>query len=174
MGCHFLLQGIFWTQESNQRLLSLLHWQAGSLTLAPPEADHACEVHPCRKEEGSGLACRAHQGRRRHLTGPSVPATEGPGDGISPGPTKAFPLWLRLWSSQAGRRMSWETALLKLGQNDFGCRPGSSATWCAGRQDGGEHGVGGWAGGGAGSDVCEGSSQWPEKWAILSPRAGMP
>ena len=30
VGCHFLLQGIFSTQGSN---LSLLHWQASSLTL---------------------------------------------------------------------------------------------------------------------------------------------
>ena len=32
-GCHFLLQGIFPTRG----LLCLLHWQAGSLPLAPPE-----------------------------------------------------------------------------------------------------------------------------------------
>ena len=32
----FLPQGIFLTQESNLRLLCLLHWQAGSLPLAPP------------------------------------------------------------------------------------------------------------------------------------------
>ena len=31
MGCHFLLQGIFWTQGSN---LHLLYWQAGSLPLS--------------------------------------------------------------------------------------------------------------------------------------------
>ena len=36
MGCHALLQGIFQTQGSNPRLLCLLHWQAGSLPLAPP------------------------------------------------------------------------------------------------------------------------------------------
>ena len=36
MGCHFLLQGIFPTQGLNPRLLCLLHWQAGSLPLAPP------------------------------------------------------------------------------------------------------------------------------------------
>ena len=36
MGCHFLLQGIFPTQESNLCLLCLLHCQAGSLPLAPP------------------------------------------------------------------------------------------------------------------------------------------
>ena len=36
VGCHSLLQGIFLTQESNLHLLSLLHWQAGSLPLAPP------------------------------------------------------------------------------------------------------------------------------------------
>ena len=36
VGCHFLLQGIFPTQGSNPCVLSLLHWQAGSLPLAPP------------------------------------------------------------------------------------------------------------------------------------------
>ena len=36
VGCHFLLQGIFPTQESNPCLLCLLHWQGGSLPLAPP------------------------------------------------------------------------------------------------------------------------------------------
>ena len=36
MSCHILLQGIFPTQESNSPLLCLLHWQAGSLPLAPP------------------------------------------------------------------------------------------------------------------------------------------
>ena len=35
--CHYaLLQGIFPTQGSNPGLLCLLHWQAGSLPLAPP------------------------------------------------------------------------------------------------------------------------------------------
>ena len=34
MGCRALLQGIFPTQESNPRLLGLLHWQAGSLPLS--------------------------------------------------------------------------------------------------------------------------------------------
>ena len=35
VGCHFLLQGIFPTQGSNPKLLFLLHWQVGSLSLAP-------------------------------------------------------------------------------------------------------------------------------------------
>ena len=35
-GCHALLQEIFPTQGSNPHLLCLLHWQAGSLPLAPP------------------------------------------------------------------------------------------------------------------------------------------
>ena len=37
VGCHSLLQGIFPTKASNPRLLRLLHWQAGSLPLAPPQ-----------------------------------------------------------------------------------------------------------------------------------------
>ena len=36
VGCDALLQGIFMTQGSNPYLFHLLHWQAGSLLLAPP------------------------------------------------------------------------------------------------------------------------------------------
>ena len=35
-GFHALLQGLFQTQGSNPSLLCLLHWQMGSLPLAPP------------------------------------------------------------------------------------------------------------------------------------------
>ena len=53
VGCHALLQGIFLTQELNPCLLSLLHWQAGSLPLAPPGIPHCwweCKaVQPLRK-----------------------------------------------------------------------------------------------------------------------------
>ena len=35
-GCHFLLQGIFPTQESNPHLLCLLQCQVGSFTIKPP------------------------------------------------------------------------------------------------------------------------------------------
>ena len=34
--CRVFLQGIFLTQRSNSHLLHLLHWQPGSLPLAPP------------------------------------------------------------------------------------------------------------------------------------------
>ena len=37
VGCYALLQDIFLVQESNLRLLCLLHWQEGSLLLVPPE-----------------------------------------------------------------------------------------------------------------------------------------
>ena len=37
VGCHALLQGIFPTLGLNPRLLCLLHWQVGSLLLAPPD-----------------------------------------------------------------------------------------------------------------------------------------
>ena len=36
MGFHALLQGLFQTQGLNPSLLHLLHWQMGSLPLAPP------------------------------------------------------------------------------------------------------------------------------------------
>ena len=42
VGCHFLLQGTFPTQGSNPSLLGLLHWQVGSLPLAPPEKPLTC------------------------------------------------------------------------------------------------------------------------------------
>ena len=35
VGCHALFQGIFPTQGSNLHFLCLLHWQVGSLPLAP-------------------------------------------------------------------------------------------------------------------------------------------
>ena len=36
MSCHALLQGIFPSQGSNPHLFCLLHWEVGSLPLAPP------------------------------------------------------------------------------------------------------------------------------------------
>ena len=41
MGCHFLLQGSFWTQGLNPCLLTLLHWQTGSLSLSHPGSPSA-------------------------------------------------------------------------------------------------------------------------------------
>ena len=38
VGCHAVLQEVFLTQELNPHLLGVLHWQAGSLPLAPPKA----------------------------------------------------------------------------------------------------------------------------------------
>jgi len=38
VGCHAILQGIFLTQGSNLHLLCFLHWQVGSLLLAPQSA----------------------------------------------------------------------------------------------------------------------------------------
>ena len=40
--CHALLQGIFKTQGWNLCLLCLLHWQVGSLPLAPPGKPYMC------------------------------------------------------------------------------------------------------------------------------------
>ena len=49
VGYHFLLQGIFPTQGQNPNLFSLLHWQAGSLLLAPPRKP-TIYVIPCKSE----------------------------------------------------------------------------------------------------------------------------
>ena len=40
VGCHGLLQRIFPNQGSNPHLLCPVHWQAGSLPLAPPGKPH--------------------------------------------------------------------------------------------------------------------------------------
>ena len=40
VGCHALLQGLFLTQGSNLGLLSLLHWQMGSLPLEISTCNH--------------------------------------------------------------------------------------------------------------------------------------
>ena len=58
--CCFLLQGIFPTQGSNLRLLCLLHWQAGSLPLAP-----AGKPQRPRKQRRLGHT-EGHQGPRGH------------------------------------------------------------------------------------------------------------
>ena len=46
VGCHALLQGIFPTQGLNLCLLCLMHWQAGSLSLAPPGQGLILETEP--------------------------------------------------------------------------------------------------------------------------------
>ena len=43
VGCHALLQGIFLTQGLSLCLLQVLHWQAGSLPLAPPGCGNSRE-----------------------------------------------------------------------------------------------------------------------------------
>ena len=48
VGCHVLLQGIFPTQVSNLCLLCLLHWQAGSLPLAPPGKPQNYRILVCK------------------------------------------------------------------------------------------------------------------------------
>ena len=44
VGCHFLLQGNFPTQGLNLSLLCLLHWQVGSLLLAPPGKQSSANI----------------------------------------------------------------------------------------------------------------------------------
>ena len=51
VGCHALLQGIFPTQGSNLCLLRLLHWQAGSLPLAPPGKPQTATAFICGIKE---------------------------------------------------------------------------------------------------------------------------
>ena len=56
---HALLQGIFRTQGLNRCLLCFLHWQAGSLTLVPPEKPLVSDGSPlksCLRYKSSNLA----------------------------------------------------------------------------------------------------------------------
>ena len=46
VGYHALLQGNFPTQELNPSLFHLLHWQVGSLPLAPPGKPSYAHDHP--------------------------------------------------------------------------------------------------------------------------------
>ena len=74
MGCQALLQGIFLTQGLNLCLLSLLHWQVGSLPLGPPGGSTS----------GKEPACQC---RRDVRDSGSIP-----GSGISPGGGHGNPL----------------------------------------------------------------------------------
>ena len=47
MGCHAVLQGVFLTLGANSHLSYLLHWQAGSLPLSPPQATFFQRVCCC-------------------------------------------------------------------------------------------------------------------------------
>ena len=56
MGCHGFFQGIFLTQGMNLHLLCLLHWQAGSLPLAPPgKSDLTYLYHEIGEGNGTPL-----------------------------------------------------------------------------------------------------------------------
>ena len=65
MGCRFLLQGIFLTQWWNLHLLHLLHWQAGSLLLAPPGKPINSNLNSCGRPEASVLDSAAVKSSRR-------------------------------------------------------------------------------------------------------------
>ena len=51
VGCHFLLQGMFPAEESNLGFLCLLHWQVGSLPLAPPGKSYQSEWPSSKKKK---------------------------------------------------------------------------------------------------------------------------
>ena len=72
MGGHFLLQGIFPTQESN---LGLLHWQADSLLSEPPGEPENCgpeigtSKNPVEKSCGKILYLPGTPGSQRSRKG---------------------------------------------------------------------------------------------------------
>ena len=57
VGCHALLQGTFPTQGPNPRLLCLLHWQEGSLPLAPlGKSCWPCDEQLCNFHRAGGVS----------------------------------------------------------------------------------------------------------------------
>ena len=61
VGCHALLQGFFQTQGSNPSLLLLLHWQVGSLPLAPPGFKHLSPLPSFNRLNTSAAAAKSLQ-----------------------------------------------------------------------------------------------------------------
>ena len=77
VGCQFLLQGIFLTQGLNPRLLTFLHWQAGSLPLAPPGREdkkphQTCSIWTSPSSVHIRWAGVVHTGQRGLADGPEV------------------------------------------------------------------------------------------------------
>ena len=75
MGCHALLQGIFSTQGGNPCLLGLLHWKAGSLSLAPPgkpinsvRNSLIVEKHRLDRNKFAGICGKSKSGRNSECT----------------------------------------------------------------------------------------------------------
>ena len=86
VGCHALLHGIFVTQGPNSRLSRLLHWQVGSLPLAPsgkqtkcPSVNEWIRKHGCihtyiglilslKKKENSAICNNMDARHRRAVT----------------------------------------------------------------------------------------------------------
>ena len=71
VGCHFLLQGIFLTQRSNLRLLSLLHWQGDSLPLSHQESSERDRQGFKWSSNENSLQLQPHS-----PTGPSLPSPD--------------------------------------------------------------------------------------------------
>ena len=79
VGCHDLLQEFFLTQGSNPCLLCLLHWQVGSLPLAPPIKFNWNTAHPFiyTLSLAAFMLCRqsspmAHTTKRKSLPVPDL------------------------------------------------------------------------------------------------------
>ena len=110
VGCRALLQGIFLTQGSNLCLFCLLHWQVGSLSLAPLGKPYAITVSFPGGPTGKISACNA-----------GVPGSI-PRPGRSPGEGTDSPLHYP-WASLVAQMVKnppamWETRVRSLGWED--------------------------------------------------------
>ena len=90
VSCHALPQGIFLAQGLNQSFLHLLHWQAGSLPLAPPGKPrlmHQCQLLSCVQLFVTpwAIACQAplsmELSKQEYCSGQPFPS---PGDPSNP------------------------------------------------------------------------------------------
>ena len=110
MGCHFLLHGIVQIQGLNSHVLCLLHWQAGSLPLAP-----LGKTRRYQNKDTQFLPSRGLDGlSRSRVLGPcpSVDAaSHAPwGNTLAPSfslPVPQFPCWPNRFSCSA--RWLWDS-----------------------------------------------------------------
>ena len=112
VGCRVLLQGIFPTHGLNPHLLSLMHWQAGSLPLAPPGRG-VLRAKACGWSQRSWLrkASRAEVQKKKPasmvIIHPTLQMEKQP-------QSKAWAsnIAVRKWSVTQKRRLNWNSATL--------------------------------------------------------------
>ena len=121
VGCCALLLGIFPTQELNPRLLNLLHWQGGSLPLAPAgkprdllkttywkrRCRHQGAPHTKKRPQSSSRGAQTTQ--NLHKAGGQ--GSKNPGWGRSPGEGNGYPLQSSCLENFSIDRGTWQATV---------------------------------------------------------------